>query len=88
MTKKYYAAKRENIGVWRTRVVVKGFMTGQAMHKFLNGQFGKVSLGNQYVEHAPGGLFRDVPQKSGTYVFLGGKYVNVKELDACELAHV
>lgn len=84
MEKKYYVVKRT--GTWKDRYIVKGFQTSHAMHKFLNNQ--RISVDSQYVEHTTDGVFRDVPKKAGTYVFMGGHYRNARNLSAFELAHV
>lgn len=86
MGKKYYVVKGTTTSTLNDRYIVKGFQTSHAMHKFLNNQ--RISVGSQYVEHTTDGVFRDVPQKAGTYVFLGGQYKNVRNLSAVELAHV
>ena len=84
MRKKYFIVKEiGNFG--RERYNVKGFKCQQAMHKFLNNQTG---FSQKFIEHTPDGAFRDIPQKSGTYVFAGGKYLNVKTLEPGQLAHL
>lgn len=82
MEKKYYVVRSTASSTY----IVKGFKTSHAMHNFLNNQ--RISVASQYVEHTLDGVFRDVPQKSGTYVFIGGKYENVRNLSAVELSHV
>jgi len=85
MNKKYFIVKEiGNFG--RERYIVKGFKCQQAMHNFLNNQTGFSQ--KQFIEHTPDGAYRDIPQKSGTYVFAGGQYLNVKTLQPCVLAHL
>ena len=81
-TKHFIIKQTGNFG--RSRYIVKGFRCAQNMYKFLHNQTG--FSGNQFIEHTPDGAFRGVPQKSGTYVFSGGQYQNVKNFEAWELA--
>lgn len=84
--KNKYLIIRETGNFGRERYIVKGFKCLQTMHKFLNSQTGFSH--NHFIEHTPNGLYRDVPQKSGTYVFAGGQYHNVKTIEPSSLAHL
>lgn len=59
------------------RLVIKSFKYADDMHKFLN--TGDNAL--RWRESSKG-------LKAGTYAFAGGKWHNVKRLDACMLAHI
>ena len=84
-SKKYYIIKQTG-SFGRDRYIVKGFKCLQTMHKFLSSQTG--CFHNQYIEHTPDGAYRGVPQKSGTYAYAGGQYVNIKKLEPWQFAHV
>lgn len=77
-----YAIERETIPfrVARgNRLIVRTFKNADAMHKFLN-TGSNAAPGNWRVSNK--GL------KSGTYAYAGGKWHNVKSLDASALAHI
>ena len=63
----------------KERLVIRAFKHNCDMHKFLN--TGSNSL--QWRETIP-----TMPEKAGTYVFAGGRYHDVKTLDANVLAHL
>lgn len=73
---------------FKERVIIKGFKDAAAMHRFLSNQ----SDNNWRVNSEPGYMGDYVPElavlKPGTYAFAGGKYHNVKNLDASVLAHI
>jgi len=61
----------------KQRIQIKNFKYNQDMHKFLN----KGDNANHWHE-------TDKELKNGKYVYAGGQWLNVKSLDACELAHI
>ena len=67
----------------KERLIIKGFKTADAMYKFKNEGNVWESCATPY--HGPA---RYTDLKPGTYAFAGGKYHNVKSLDASVLAHV
>lgn len=60
----------------RERRTIKGFRTSQAMHDYLNGP-------NGYGWRECGDSL-----KAGTYVYAGGRWLNVKKCDPLLLAHI
>jgi hypothetical protein len=72
----HYARKFDNrLGFGRERLTIKAFPTNDALHRFLNTQ------GNEWGVSGYG-------LKAGTYAMAGGKWHNVRKLDAMTLAHV
>ena len=67
-------------GSWRERMTVRTFRDADAMHKFLN-----TSDNANYWAVLPAEL---ETLKSGKYAFAGGKWHNVRTLDAFALAHI
>ena len=65
------------LSTFRDRLEVKAFKSSDDMHRFLN----KGANGNLWRVHV-GGL------KPGLYAHAGGKWHNVKSLDAMSLAHI
>jgi len=63
-------------GLRGQRQIVKTFKSSEAMHEFLNKQDN-----NDWRESK-----EDL--KAGTYAFAGGRWHNVKNLDASALAHI
>jgi hypothetical protein len=68
--------KRVSKDDWKERLVIKTFATSQAGHEFLNKQ-----TNNEWQVYE-GDL------KSGTYVYAGGEWRNVKDVDRSALAHM
>jgi hypothetical protein len=68
--------KRMSKDGWKQRLIIKTFATSQAGHEFLNKQ------PNNDWQVYEGDL------KSGTYVFAGGEWRNVKTIDPSALAHM
>lgn len=64
----------------RHRLVIKGFRSGQDMHKFLNNQ-----SDNSWREVKSPSIASLLP---GTYVFVGGIWQNVKHINKSLLAHI
>lgn len=71
-----YSISKITGSIFKQRKTVKTFKSGQAMHEFLNKQDN-----NDWRESK-----EDL--KAGTYVFVGGRWHNVKSLDASALAHI
>ena len=73
---------------FKTRLVIKGFESSDAMHKFLNAQ----SNNDWQVNSEPDyyGTFKPelAALKPGKYAYAGGQWHNVKTLDASMLAHI
>lgn len=69
------------------RLTIKGFKTLDAMHAFLNKQ-----TDNKWsVNNGTGGIVDAdtvAALKPGVYAYAGGKWHNVKHLDASVLAHI
>lgn len=67
-------------GDWtKQRLTIKGFPSSQAMHEFLNKQTDNTwGVNNPMPGHQ---------LKPGTYVMLGGKWTNIRKVDASVLAH-
>lgn len=68
------------------RLTIKGFKTSEAMHAFLNKQ-----TDNTWTVNNNGGLVDAeyvATLKPGIYAYAGGKWHNVKHLDASVLAHI
>ena len=74
---------RIGINIFKERLVVKGFKTSDAMHSFTRRETGWEYCATPYY-----GSPRFTDLKPGTYAFAGGKYHNVKSLDASVLAHI
>jgi hypothetical protein len=71
---------------FKERLVIKGFKSSEAMYKFTQSP----SQGNVW-EYCDGPNARHSKfkgMKAGTYAFAGGKFHNVKSLDASTLAHI
>ena len=69
--------KTIHVGLWRDRLVVRAFKDSSAMHRYLN-------------EGSNGVMWRESNRdlKQGTYVWAGGRWHNVKNVDASALAHM
>lgn len=78
MTKPHTLCKMEKVGrsMCKERMRIKSFKSAQKMNEFLCAQ----SNNN----------WRETKHhlKSGLYAYAGGKWHNVKSLDACVLAHI
>ena len=72
-----YTIESTTTKLGRERKRIKGFKYAQDMHHFLN----KSDNANNWKESALG-------LKSGLYAYAGGKWHNVKTLDASILAHI
>jgi hypothetical protein len=78
MNKSVY--KFQNIGNgFKERLIVKSFKYRDDMHKFL----GTADNALHWKE-----VGSDKPDKAGTYAFAGGRWLNVKSLDASILSHI
>ena len=73
---------------FKERLIIKGFKTSNAMYAFLGQQFDNSWTVNSEPDYY--GNFKPelAALKPGTYAFAGGKYHNVKSLDATALAHI
>jgi len=67
------------LGFGRDRLIIKSFASADAMHRFLNAQYDN-AWQETHSSHAD--------KKAGTYAFAGGKWHNVRKLDAMSLAHI
>jgi len=77
---KVKATIRTTKGGWKgERMKIRNFRSREAMHKFLN---------HDDNAHHWRETREDEPTKSGTYAWAGQKWHNVKDLDACTLAHI
>ena len=65
-----------NPGRWNQRLIIKNFKSREEGHEFLNKQ-----PNNDWQEY-------EGELKAGKYAFAGGKWHNVKTLDASILAHI
>ena len=68
--------------LFKQRLIIKGFKTPEAMHKFLNSQYN-----NDWKEDKTDPRSRD-NLAPGTYAMLGGKWTNVKNIDPSTLCHI
>ena len=72
----------------KTVKVGTGFKTSDAMHNFLNAQSDNTWVVTSEPDYY-GAFNPDLAVlKPGTYAYAGGKWHNVKTLDACMLAHI
>ena len=73
---------------FKERLIIKGFKHADDMNKFLSSQSNNEWTINSEPEYH--GSFKPelAALKPGTYAFAGGKYYNVKSLDASILAHI
>ena len=70
------------------RMIIRGFKTSEAMHSFLNAQPNNDWRVNSEPEYNGGFVPELSALKPGTYAYAGGKWHNVKSLDASALAHI
>ena len=85
----YTLRKTERTGNgFKERLIIKGFKTSDAMCAFLGRQHDNSWTVNSAPEYY--GSFNPelAALKPGTYAFAGGRYHNVKSLDATTLAHI
>ena len=83
-----YTIRKTSQCIKKQRMTIKGFKSSDAMHKFLN----KQSDNDWIVTSEPdyyGNFNAELSKlKPGIYAYAGGRWHNVKSLDACTLAHI
>jgi len=85
----YTIRKTVKVGTsFKTRLVIKGFKTSDAMHKFLNAQPDNTWIVNSEPDYYGPFNRKLAALKPGKYAYAGGKWHNVKTLDASILAHI
>mgnify|MGYP000241731328 CR=1 FL=1 len=65
------------------RIRVKVFKDSDSLHGFLNDQ-----CNNDWKINSGSLVGAELPHKNGLYAYAGGRWHNVKNLDACVLAHI
>lgn len=82
----------ERFGSFKERLIIKGFKSSDAMHKFLNDgdnalRWAPADPSQRYIlTNGASNAFKDL--KPGRYAYAGGKWHNVKTLDSTVLAHI
>lgn len=83
-----FTIRKTTPGIARQRMTIKGFKSEEAMHDFMNRQ-----SNNDWKMNSQPDYFGNIkPElaglKPGVYAYAGGKWHNVKSLDASVLAHI